>query len=494
MAVDLDTYSREAESFVSALDREYYLHFAGHKEAFAIEEIYERHRSLFEREVVDRLRERLEQSTGDDERRVRYLLQLAVEGYIGQATKSEAARLAEREGALEIELDGGTESYRQAAIVQSNEPDADRRAAIEAARNEALEAELNPLHAEILERAHELARELGWPSYRTMYEQLKAVDLAALEHQTSAFVAATDDRYRDVVEPEMIAETGIGFDRLRRSDLAYFFRAKTHDPLFPAARMTESFERTLAGLGIELHSQPNVHLDLEQRRRKSPRAFCAPVHVPGEIYLVIAPRGGRDDYAALFHEGGHTEHYAGVDPSLPFEFRHLGDNSVTEGFAFLFEFLVEDRAWLRLRLGAEDVDAYLDYAHASQLVFLRRFAAKLTYELDLHADGRPLDEMRALYSRRLGEVVEIEWPEVTYLADVDDGYYCANYLRAWAFEAQLRRFVQDRFGPEWFQTPEAGELLRSAWRDGQRLGADELLGELTGEELDFSVMVGEVSE
>ena len=84
------------------LDREYYLHFAGHKEAFEIEAIYERHSSLFERSVVDELRDRLATLDGDSERRCRYLLQLAVEGFIGHASKSEAALLAEREGALEI--------------------------------------------------------------------------------------------------------------------------------------------------------------------------------------------------------------------------------------------------------------------------------------------------------------------------------------------------------------------------------------------------------
>jgi len=492
VALDLDTFSREAESFVSALDREYYVHFAGHKEAFEIEEIYERHSTLFRRETVEQLRERLEGLSGDARRRCRYLLQLTVEGYIGQATKAETARLAESEGALEIEIDGGSESYRQAVIVQSNEPDSDRRHAIELARNEVMEAELNPLHLAILERSHELARELGWRSYRAMHEELKEIDLAALERQTSEFAAATEPHYRTLVEPQLVAETGIDFNALRRSDLSYFFRAKTHDSLFPPESLTDCFERTLVGLGIDLRAQENVHLDLEQRPRKSPRAFCAPVRVPDEIYLVIPRRGGRDDYAALFHEGGHTEHYASVDASLPFEFRYLGDNSVTEGFAFLLEHLVEDRSWLKSLLGAEDVDAYVEYARASRLVFLRRYGAKLAYELELHGGGGSPEEMRDQYARRMGAAVGVDWPGISYLADVDEGYYCANYLRAWAFEAQLRRFLRERFGADWFREREAGELLRSAWREGQRLNADELIGELTGEELDFSVMLGEV--
>jgi oligoendopeptidase F len=492
MPIEIETYSREAEQFVSALDREYYLHFAGHKESFEIESIYERHASLFERPMVEGLRERLDGLEGDEQRRCRFLLQLAVEGLIGQATKSQAARLAEREATLEIKFNGETESYRQSTIVQSNEPDPERRLAIENARLGALVEELNPLHREIIERAHELARELGWPSYRAMYEELKAIDLAGLERQTRAFSEATETRYRELVEPELVRETGIGFDRVRRSDLPYFFRAKSHDGLFPPDALTDSFERSLAGLGIDLRAQPNVHLDLEQRRRKSPRAFCAPVRVPEEVYLVIPRRGGRDDYAALFHEGGHTEHYATVDATLPFEFRQLGDNSVTEAFAFLFEHLVEDREWLRLVLGVEDVGRYLEHSRASKLLFLRRYAAKLTYELELHAGERPLADMPELYARLLGGAVGMEWPVETYLADVDEGYYCANYLRAWALEAQLRRHLRERFGDDWFRAAEAGDVLRSAWRQGQRLTADELLGELTGEQLDFSVMIEEI--
>jgi oligoendopeptidase F len=492
MTIEIETYSREAEQFVSSLDREYYLHFAGHKESFEIETIYERYAPLFERSVVEGLRERLDDLGGDEQRRCRFLHPLAVEGLIGQATKSQTTRLAEREAALEIRFDGDTESYRQSAIVQANEADRERRLAIEDARLAVLVEELNPLHREVIERAHELARELGWPSYRAMFEELKAIDLAGLERQTRAFSEATEASYRELVEPQLVRETGVGFDRVRRSDLPYFFRAKTYDGLFPSAALTESFESTLAGLGIDLGAQTNVKLDLEQRRRKSPRAFCAPVRVPEEVYLVIPRRGGRDDYAALFHEGGHTEHYASVDATLPFEFRQLGDNSVTEAFAFLFEHLLEDREWLRLVLAAEEVEGYLEYARASKLLFLRRYAAKLTYELELHAGERPLSEMPELYAHLLAAAVGMEWPADTYLADVDEGYYCANYLRAWALEAQLRRHLRERFGDGWFRSAEAGDLLRSIWRQGQRLGADELLGELTGEQLDFAVMKDEV--
>lgn len=488
MALDLDTYAEKAERFLSAMNREYYLHFAGHKESFEIERIYEEHRELFRPEVVDGLRARLDAGDEDEQRRARYLLQLAVEGLIGNETREQSAALAEREAALEIEFDGTRESYRASAITQGNEPDASRRAAIDEARLSVLERELNPLHEQVMARSHELAAELGWPSYRAMYADVKGVDLAALERQTRAFIDVTTRPYRELVGRQLEAQIGIGLDRLRRSDLPYFFRGPRYDSLFPAERLLDSLEQTLRGIGIELREQANVKLDIEGRPRKSPRAFCATVGVPDEVYLVIAPHGGHDDYATLFHEAGHTEHFAAVDRRLPFEYRYLGDNSVTEGFAFLFQHLTEDRNWLRSVLGVEDSDGFLEYARAIELIYLRRYAAKLTYELELHSGARPLSEMPPLYARLLGESLEIDWPQVSYLADVDEGYYAANYLRAWAFEAQLRRFLGERFGPEWFRSPEVGVLLREVWREGQRLDAEELLRSVAGEDLDFGVM------
>src|SRR3712207_8499628 len=44
-------------------------------------------------------------------------------------------------------------------------------------------------------------------------------------------------------------------------------------------RMLPALEHTLADLGIDLKAQENVHLDVEQRDNKTPRAFCAPIEV-----------------------------------------------------------------------------------------------------------------------------------------------------------------------------------------------------------------------
>jgi hypothetical protein len=126
-------------------------------------------------------------------------------------------------------------------------------------------------------------------------------------------------------------------------------------------------------------------------------------------------------------------------------------------------------------------------------VFLRRYAAKLAYEMQLHAGERPLEEMPEQYARLLGDAVEISWPRQTYLSDVDEGFYAANYLRAWALESNLRAHLRERFGERWFAERAAGDFLRGIWREGQRMDGDDLAAAVTGEPLDFGVMVADVA-
>ena len=98
-----------------------------------------------------------------------------------------------------------------------------------------------------------------------------------------------------------------------------------------------------------------------------------------------------------------------------------------------------------------------------------------------------------MYRRRLSDAVEVEWPTAQWLSDVDPFFYASRYLRAWALETHLRRLLTERFGPAWFEEPEAGKLLQELWRRGQRDGADELLEELTGATLDFSALAEELA-
>lgn len=465
--LDLDRYREQADEFSTELEREYYLHFSGQKDDFEIEAIYERHAGLFSRAAVEQLRD-----SGNRE-----LLMYAVQGLIGQETKAQTAELARREAALELVVDDTRIPFRQARVVQANEPDADRRARLDRARLDVAASELTPLALEIHERAAAITRELGWGSMLELCEELSGIDLAALEQQTDALLRDTEDSYEPLVEPELLQHLEIGFGELRPSDFPAFFRAPALDSAFPPDQAIPALRRTLSGLGIELDDLPNVTLDAEVRPTKTPRAFCAPARVPEEIYLMISPQGGRDDTEALLHEAGHTMHFAHVRPGIPFERRHLGDNSFTEAFAFLFQYLAEEPAWLEDVMGVEAAPLAA-YAQAVKLIFLRRYSAKLGYERRLHAADVDLAAMPAEYARRLSAALHVDWPQESWISDVDGFFYAAAYLRAWATERSLRLHLVERFGERWFAEPAAGDLLKQIWSKGQRALAEELLDEL----------------
>jgi hypothetical protein len=120
LAWDLDEYRREAELFLEEIDREYYLQGAGHKPDLALEPIYGRHEALFDADAVGRIGELRARAEDDQEARLRYLHQFALDGHLGAATRQLEAKMAELEASLEIEVAGQTVSYRMAPVLQAN--------------------------------------------------------------------------------------------------------------------------------------------------------------------------------------------------------------------------------------------------------------------------------------------------------------------------------------------------------------------------------------
>jgi hypothetical protein len=470
---ELDAFRDEADRFIAELDEEYYLHSAGHKETLDLQPIYEAHESLTRLETAQRL-----------EGAPTELWRFACEGYLGGLTREHAEQIARVETELEAEVDGKKIPYRMLRVELSNEPDRDKRTRLERARLDLLDEHLNPVYLDAARIDREAVGRLGAPNYYELYKRFH-FRLDELASECETLLDETEGLWETHGDRLFRERIGVPLAEARPYDVPRLFRAPELDIAYPADRMLPALEATLGDLGIDLRSQQNVHLDLELRPGKDPRAFCSPIEVPGKVMLVIQPIGGHDDWRALFHEAGHTEHYANTSPDLLMEAKRLGDMAVTEGWAALFEHLVDEPAWLNRRLDVPGMAKIANESAVTELYFLRRYSAKLLYEIEFFQAEDPAT-MRPRYSELLTEALRLPANAESYLDDIDGSFYVTGYLRSWALEAQLREFLRSEFGNDWFARRDAGDLLRELWSVGQGPTADELLYDVSGAKLEMA--------
>ena len=486
---ELDTYRDRVDRFIAELDEEYYLHYAGHKDTLDLKPIYDRYPELSTLEQAQALGAAVDGDSGISE-----LWRFAAENYLGELTREHSERSAALEAELEATVDGEAIPYRMIRPTMANAEDRGRRQRLEEARNRLTDEHLNPILTDAERTVDAVIPELGSETYLDLYRRF-GFRLDELADQCRAVLESTERMYEETADRLFRTRAGVGLAEAERWDVTRVFRAPGWDEAFPAEKMIPALEVTLADLGIDLRSQGNVELDIEQRPKKSPRAFCAPIEVPGRVVLVIQPMGGADDWRALFHEAGHTEHYAHVSGDLPVEAKRLGDVSVTEAWATLMEHLLLEPGWLSRRLDFPKPGEFAAEAATGSLYLLRRYCGKLLYEIDFHG-VRELDEkaMSSRYVELLGDALKIEPSPTDYLADIDPSFYVTGYLRSWALHAQLREHFRERFGSTWFADRKAGGMLRELWSEGHRLNADELLADVTGEELEMEAFAQSLRE
>jgi hypothetical protein len=483
---ELDALRDDADRFIAELDEEAYLHFSGQKETYELGPIYERHESLTKLDTALGLG-----ATVNGGRNVRELWKFACEGYLGNFVSEEEEKVAEAE-TMTVAFGDEQIPYRDLRPRLMNEPDRATRERLELVRNDATEAHMNALYLRKHEVVHRETERLGSPSYTELYRRF-GFELDELAGQCRQFLASTEQLWEDVGDRFFRGRIGIGLREAQRWDAGRVFRGANWDAAFPADRMVPALEATLADLGVDLRGQRNVTLDLDDRPNKTPRAFCVGIEIPERVILVIKPQGGPEDWSALFHEAGHTEHFANTSPALSVEEKRLGDNAVTEGWAMLLEHLTIDPVWLERRLDFPRPREFAAEGAMQLLWIVRRYCAKLLYELEFHQTG-DVTTMRSRYVELLHDATKVEPSDTDYLADIDDGFYASQYLRAWAFEAQLRTYLRETFGTAWFARREAGSLLRELWSEGQRPNADELLQEVTGDRIVLDAVADRIRE
>jgi hypothetical protein len=450
----------------------------GEKEVSERAAIVARYAELFTRDQLQALRQAEEESAGGEEHERLYRLRKTCEaGLI-------SGELAAREDTLEnsilaarVEFQGEELPLRTAQAQLAVLPEYADREELGRLANE-LSATFNDERREVLRAGEELEAEVTGsddPIART--EEEKAISIHELETW-----------FERLLGPEREAVPS-------SSHVSYLRRLSPLESIYTKERAVPICMDTLVRLGFDLEAEPNIKLDLDDRPQKSPRACVIPADPPQIVHLITRAQGGLHDYQAFLHEAGHALHYAGVDPSLPYTFRNISrDHALTEIYSYIVEAISRQPGWHARYFGLSDEQA-AENAEATvfmEALLFRRYVAKLQFELDFWGRFSEDGGTSGGYSERLTEATGMRYREEGYLADMDAGFYSADYLRAWIRAAQLRAYLEREVGDEWWASKETGKRLRALFSEGTRPSSEEIAGRIGFEPLDTGPLLAEL--
>src|SRR5437764_10778240 len=451
----------------------------GEKEVSERAEIVARYRDLFSREQIDALRAAEGEATDADSRERLYRLRKTCEaGFV-------AAELAEREATREnailaarVDFQGEELPLRsaQARLAGlSGYRDREELGELTAERS----ADFNDERLEVLRAGEELDADIsGEPDPVARNEDEKGISL----HELEAALAQTGERSTAAY----LLLRDRWFERLLGSEreeipssyhVAYLRRLSPLESTYTKERAVEVCMDTVKRLGFDLENEKNIRLDLDDRPQKSPRACVIPSDPPTVVHLITRAQGGLHDYQAFLHEAGHALHYGGCDPNLPYTFRSISrDHALTEIYSYILEAITREPEWHAHYFGLSDEDAEHN-AEATdflEAVLYRRYTAKLQFELDFWARFNESGGAPDGYEERLTEATGVRYRADAYLADMDGGFYSADYLRAWIRSAQLRRHLIETVGENWWQSQETGRILEALVAEGTKPTSSEI--------------------
>ena len=469
----------------------------GEKEISERAEIVRRYEDLFTREQLEALREAEgKASAGDDRERLYRLRKTCEAGVI-------TAALAEREDALEnavlaarVEFDGEELPLRSAQArlaVLAEYGDRDRLGELAADAS----ATFNDRRLEVLKAGEELEAEVnGIEDPIERAEEEKAISLRALEGALAQASAAAEDVYTRLREKWFERLLGAEREPVPASyHTAYLRRLSPLESIYTKEQSVPVCMETLARLGFDLEAEPNIKLDLDDRPQKSPRACVIPSDPPTVVHLITRAQGGIHDYQAFLHEAGHALHYAGCDPALPYTFRNISrDHALTEIYSYIVEAISRQPGWHARYFGLSDGEA-ADNAEATvfmEVLLFRRYVAKLQFELDFWSRFAEDGGTNGGYAERLTEATGVRYRADGFLADMDAGFYSADYLRAWIRAAQLRSYLDREVSGAWWESHETGDRLRALFTEGTKPTSEEIAGRIGFDPLDTAPLLAEL--
>jgi hypothetical protein len=488
MTLDANAFEERLARFLFERSEEARAVRVGEKETSEQAAIVARYADLFTREQLEALRD-----SGDE--RLFRLREACLGGIIVGELAEPSDRLENAVLAARVEFRGEELPLRSAQATLALLDDYGAREQLGTLTGDT-SARFNDDRLELLRAEEDLDAELsGEPDPVERSAGRKRIDLDELAAALRSAASEQGEAWTEL--RERWADRLLGEDREDEPSsyhVAYLRRLSPLASLYTKERAVPVCLETLTRLGFDLGADDHIRLDLDDRPQKSPRACVIASDPPSVVHLITRAQGGLHDYQSFLHEAGHALHYAGCDPSLPYTFRRLSrDHALTEIYSFLLESVTREPGWHREQfdLDAGEAEDCADATRFLDVFLFRRYAAKLDYELEIWADFANAPAHATKYAEHLRAATGFRYRPDGYLADMDGGFYSADYLRAWIRSAQLRAYLRETIGPDWWEQSATGDFLRGLFAQGTQPSSEEIAARIGFYPLDTRPLVQE---
>jgi hypothetical protein len=317
---------------------------------------------------------------------------------------------------------------------------------------------------------------LGYPHLIALWEELSGLRLEAFLQPLEAILRETEDTYRDQMQWHLKRALGIRLEEAKRHDILALFGREATAGWFPRADLVPCLQYWLRDWGWQVEDHTNLRI--EARTEMTGGAWCAPLEIPQDIRLPVAPAEGMRSYGQAFREMGKGLFLASLPPDAVRELRCFPDPSLVEGQAELCAGLIRTSRWVQIYRRIRQPEA-LSLAQLERLYLVRRYIGKCLYERTFYEDS-VLDGKEEAYRDALRRACGFTYPEAYYLYDIDPGFGTFWTVRGWVLSAFMHQQLQQEYAEEWFREPDALRALQAWWRKSPYCSFEALLEQISG--------------
>lgn len=333
---------------------------------------------------------------------------------------------------------------------------------------------LNPFYLKIINKYQTQAQLYGYTSFLDLMKDNHHMDLDRIYSETKEYLKSSFIQYQDKLTALSRQYLNKEWNNVTYADMWKLFSGFWL-PLQPikGENMVSLFNKTCSHLGYKFKNNSYIEIDLESRNDKIGNSYCGfPCGDKNQkVVLVVYPYSHHNDLSAFYHEGGHAVHLSNISPSLHPLFRAIGDFSVSETPAYLFQKLLHKSEYIEENMGysseiAQKFAQFYSFIHlykqrklCSQFIFLYRIFRN-SWQLTPTQFEKVFYETEQQYMLDFG--FERKCYDFVHMVE-EKPFIAAHYLRAEKASTKMESTLCLKFGLKWWNSENAGKFLQERY-------------------------------